>query len=48
MALLVDTPLDQLLDPVAKETEYHDHVEAIDIVLILQAKARKLLAGRVT
>jgi len=81
----VETPLDRLLDPVARcltvdvarrlaeirpdphiqaridelaakanngalssaeQTEYYGYVEAIDIVSILQAKARKILAGR--
>ena len=85
MSPALKTPLDRLLDPVAKcftidvaqrlvdirpdastqaridelaakanegtlseaeQTEYHGYVEAIDIVSILQAKARKLLIGR--
>jgi hypothetical protein len=31
---------------VAEEAEYHGYVEAIDIVSILQAKARRLLTSR--
>ena len=85
MSPTFETPLDRLLDPVAKcltlevaqrlaevrpdpltqaridelaskanegnlapaeQAEYHGYVEAIDIVSILQAKARKLLLGR--
>ena len=85
MASTLETPLDRLLDPVAKcltlevaqrladvrpdpltqaridelsvkanegtlapaeQAEYHGYVEAIDIVSILKAKARKLLSGR--
>ena len=30
----------------AEQTEYYGYVEAIDIVSILQAKARKVLAGQ--
>jgi hypothetical protein len=86
MSSALETPLDRLLDPVARcfspdvaqklidvrpdpsaqaridelavkanqgrlsaaeRTEYEGYVEAIDIVSILQAKARKFLAGRV-
>jgi hypothetical protein len=32
---------------VAERTEYEGYVEAIDLVSILQAKARKVLSGRV-
>jgi len=85
MSPTIETPLDRLLDPVARclttdvaqrladirpdpgtqaridelaakanegtlapaeQTEYQGYVEAIDIVSILQAKARKILAGR--
>jgi len=85
MPVTLPTPLDRLLDPVARcltadvarrpvdihpdpatqaridelaakandgtlapaeQVEYHGYVEAIDIVSILQAKARKVLAGR--
>ncbi len=85
MSIALETPLDRLLDPVAKcftidvaqrlaemrtdpgtqaridqlaamanegtlgpaeQAEYLGYVEAIDIVSILQAKARKMLAGR--
>ena len=85
MSPTLESPLDRLLDPVAKcftsdvarrlvsirpdpgtqsridelaakanegtltpaeQAEYQGYVEAIDIVAILQAKARKLLAGR--
>jgi hypothetical protein len=86
MPSALDTPLDRLLDPVARcltpdvarqlveirpdpetqariddlaerandgslsvaeRTEYEGYVEAIDLVSILQAKARKVLSGRV-
>jgi hypothetical protein len=85
MSSTIETPLDRLLDPVARcftvdvarqlaeirpdpttqaridelaakasdgalssaeQTEYNGYVEAIDIVSILQAKARKVLAGQ--